>query len=76
MGAVGTAIGFMIGIPLEWYTVRVLLYEESGFLCPVLVPWIIAGALVCLTFAGIVAAGIAPALRAARDNIVEAIAYE
>jgi putative ABC transport system permease protein len=76
MGVVGTAIGLIIGIPLEWYTVRILLYEESGFLCPVLIPWMMAGTLVCLTFTGVAAAGLGPALRAARDNIVEAIAYE
>jgi putative ABC transport system permease protein len=76
LGAVGTAIGLIIGLPLEWYTVRILLYEESGFLCPVLVPWTVASTLVCLMLIGIVAAGIAPALRAARDNIVEGIAYE
>jgi putative ABC transport system permease protein len=76
IGAVGTMIGLVVGVPLEWFTVRVLLYEESGFLCPVLQPWTVMGALVCLMFTGIFAAGVAPGICAARDNIVQAVAYE
>jgi hypothetical protein len=47
-----------MGMPLEWYVVRVLLFEEAGFLFPVCIPW--AGALViaalavgCATLAGL-----------------------
>src|SRR5206468_7976054 len=34
MGAFGTFLGLLAGVPLEWYIVRVLIFEESGFLFP------------------------------------------
>src|SRR5262249_30987986 len=40
MGALGTVIGLAIGIPLEWYCVKVILFEEAGFLFPFHVPWL------------------------------------
>ncbi|MBV9124514.1 MAG: ABC transporter permease [Planctomycetes bacterium] len=48
MGLLGTGIGLGIGFPLEWYTVRVLLFEESGFLCAVHFPWETAAELALL----------------------------
>ena len=30
MGAFGTALGVLIGIPLEWYVLKVVLLDESG----------------------------------------------
>jgi putative ABC transport system permease protein len=76
MGAVGTAVGLLAGLPLEWYTVRVLLFEESGFLCPVRFPWAAAAAVTCLALAGAGVAGLGPALHAVRTGIVEGIGYE
>ena len=37
MGIFGTALGVLIGIPLEWYVVRVVLMDESGFVFEVLI---------------------------------------
>jgi putative ABC transport system permease protein len=76
MGVIGTAIGFLAGVPLEWYILRVVFLEESGYLFPVLIPWresaVIAGvALLTATLAGL-----GPALHAVRQRIPEAIAYE
>src|SRR5213079_3409327 len=31
MGVFGTAIGILIGLPMEWYVLKVVLVEESGF---------------------------------------------
>jgi len=76
MGIFGTALGILMGIPLEWYVLRVVLFEESGFDFALLLPWkqvltIAGGALTVATLAGLL-----PALRAVRTPIPEAIAYE
>ena len=76
MGLFGTLLGFFIGVPLEWYVVRVVLFEESGFVFDVVLPWkqaftIGGGAMVVATLAGLL-----PALRAVKTRIPDAIAYE
>jgi len=76
MGAFGTFLGFLIGIPLEWYVLKVVLREESGFDLQLMVPWkqsfaIATGSLLIATFAGLL-----PALRAVKTRIPDALAYE
>jgi putative ABC transport system permease protein len=76
MGVIGTAIGLVVGIPLEWFVLKVAILEESGYLFPMHIPWveslvIAASALVLATLAGL-----GPALYAVRQRIPEAIAYE
>jgi putative ABC transport system permease protein len=76
VGVIGTAIGLAVGIPLEWFVLRVAFLEESGYLFAVHIPWveslvIAAAALVLATLAGL-----GPALHAVRQRIPEAIAYE
>jgi putative ABC transport system permease protein len=76
MGAFGTVLGVLIGLPMEWYVLRVVLVEESGFVFDLVVPWrqglgIAAGAMVVAALAGLL-----PALHAVRTRIPEAIAYE
>jgi putative ABC transport system permease protein len=76
MGVIGTALGLLIGLPLEWYVVHVLLFEEAGFAFPVIYPWLSAGfiAVVAMLLAGLAAQ--VPAVHAGRMHIAEAIAYE
>jgi putative ABC transport system permease protein len=76
LGGIGVFLGLAVGWPLEWYTVRVLLFEESGFPCPVRFPWATAAGITALTLAGAAAAGLGPALYAVRTGIVESISYE
>jgi putative ABC transport system permease protein len=76
MGLFGTLIGLAMGIPLEWYAVRVILFEESGFLFPIGWPWREAVAIAALAVAMAVLAGLLPAAQAVRLRIPEAIAYE
>ncbi len=76
MAIVGIAFGLLIGTALEWYVLRVVLLEETGFLFPVRFPWVHATAVAVLAFAGALVAGLGPALRASRLPIPEAIAYE
>jgi putative ABC transport system permease protein len=76
MGLFGTALGIMIGLPMEWYILRVVLAEESGFVFDLLVPWkealgIAAAALFTATIAGLI-----PALHAVRTRIPDAIQWE
>ncbi len=76
LGGLGTAVGLALGWPLECYTVRVLLLEESGFAFPVRFPWLAAGAVAGLAMAGAALAGLGPALGAGHASIPAAIAHE
>ena len=76
MGLLGTVLGFLIGVPLEWYVLKVVLFEESGFSFDLLLPWkqaigIAVGGVAIATLAGLL-----PALRAVKTRIPDAIAYE
>jgi putative ABC transport system permease protein len=76
MGAIGTAIGLLVGVGLLWLVLNVVILQESGFLFPMYVPWveslvIAGGALALATLAGLW-----PALSTVRQRIPEAIAYE
>src|SRR5205823_5744667 len=39
MGVFGTALGVLIGLPMEWFVLKVVLVEESGFVFDVVFPW-------------------------------------
>jgi putative ABC transport system permease protein len=76
MGLFGALIGFVVGLFIEWYTIRLILPDETGFVFPLLVPWNLAA--VVFTLAVVLAAlvGLWPAYHATRLRIAEAIAYE
>src|SRR5262249_28341485 len=76
MGILGTALGLLLGIPLEWYCVQVILVEEAGFVFPVLVPWREAAIIAGISLGIATLAGLGPALRTLQLRIPEAIAYE
>lgn len=76
MGIIGTAIGLMVGIPLQWYILEVVILEESGFLFPVLIPWFEGLAIAIAAIITATLAGYGPALHSVRQRIPEAIAYE
>jgi putative ABC transport system permease protein len=76
MGVIGTAIGVLVGIPLEWYILHFLILEESGFLFPVTIPWLEAGVIAGSALLIATLAGLGPALHAVRARIPEAIAHE
>lgn len=76
MGVIGTVIGLLIGVPLEWYCVQVILFEEAGFRFPVLIPWLEAGIIAGVALATATLAGLGPAWLTSRLRIPEAIAYE
>jgi putative ABC transport system permease protein len=76
MGVLGTIIGIGVGIPLEWYILQVAILEESGFLFPVLIPWVEAGVIAGSALLLAILAGLGPAFHAVRLRIPEAIAHE
>jgi putative ABC transport system permease protein len=76
MGALGTALGILFGIPLQWFVLRVVILEESGFLFPVHIPWDGALLIAAVALATTTLAGLGPAIHAVRQRIPEAIAYE
>jgi putative ABC transport system permease protein len=76
MGLIGTVIGVAVGIPVEWYVVRVVLFEEGGFLFPVRIPWLDAALIGALSLAVAAVAGLWPAIQATRLRIADVIAYE
>ena len=76
MGVFGTVLGFLIGLPLEWYVLRVVLFEESGSrstcCCRGGRRWPSPlGSLFIATLAGLL-----PAMQAVKTRIPDAIAYE
>jgi putative ABC transport system permease protein len=76
MGFLGTLIGLLIGIPIEYYVLKVVILEETGYLFPVYIPWSEALVIAAAALALATAAGLGPALYAIRQRIPEAIAYE
>jgi putative ABC transport system permease protein len=76
MGLIGTLIGLAVGIPVEWYIVRFILLEETGFYFPLCIPWLEAGSIAALALVVATLAGLGPALHTTRLRIPEAIAYE
>jgi ABC-type lipoprotein release transport system permease subunit len=76
IGLVGTLLGIAVGLPMEWYAVRVVLFGETGFLFPVRPPWAEAALIAALSILAATLAGIGPAIHATRLRIADAIAYE
>ncbi len=76
MAVLGTAIGLVVGIPLEWYTVRILLFSETGTLLAMRFPWAAAATILLAMLVSAVLASLGPALRTGRMRIAEAICQE
>jgi putative ABC transport system permease protein len=76
MGVLGTLIGMLVGIPLQWYVLKIVILEEAGYLFPVYIPWLSGLVIGIVAMASATAAGLGPALYAVRQRIPEAIAYE
>lgn len=76
MGVIGAAIGFVLGLGLEWFILDVLAHDDAGFDFPMRVPWADGGTVALAAVALATAAGLWPAYHATRLRIPEAIAYE
>jgi putative ABC transport system permease protein len=76
MGVFGTAIGVLIGLPMEWYVLKVMFVDESGFDLDLLVPWKATLAISSASIAIATLAGLVPAWRAIQTRIPDALQYE
>ncbi len=76
MAILGTATGLVVGVPLEWYTVRILLFVETGTLLAMQFPWATAATILFLMLVSAALASLLPALRTGRMRIAEAIGQE
>lgn len=76
MGLFGTLFGLVLGVPIEWYMVRVVIWEEAGFLFPLVIPWLPVLGVAGLSLALATLAGLGPAATAIRLNIAEAVTVE
>jgi putative ABC transport system permease protein len=76
MGAIGSLIGLCVGVPMEWYIMTVIVFEETGCVLPTLIPWLQAGVIVGVGLVIATLAGVWPAVRTMHLRIPEAIAYE
>jgi putative ABC transport system permease protein len=76
MGVLGMVLGMALGLPMEWYLLRIILFEESGFFFDVIIPWKQALGIGIVAVGVATLAGLAPAIHAARLRIADAIAYE
>jgi putative ABC transport system permease protein len=72
----GLAFGLLIGVALEWYVLRVILLEETGFVFPFRFPWTHAALVAPLIALSGGLAALGPALTASRMGIHDAITYE
>ncbi|GIW84706.1 MAG: permease [Gemmataceae bacterium] len=76
LGVFGSLIGFLVGLPLEWYILHVIMVEESGFVFDIVVPWRQAGGIAAVAIGSAALAGLWPAWRAVRTRIPEVLQYE
>lgn len=76
MGVIGTIIGILVGIPLQWYVLNVIMREEFGYQFALHIPWFEALFIAAAAIFLATLAGLGPALYAVRQRIPEAIAYE
>lgn len=76
MGVFGTALGVLIGLPMEWYVLKVMFVDESGFNLDLLIPWKATLGIAAASITLATAAGLVPAWRAVQTRIPEALQYE
>ncbi|HYT93569.1 MAG TPA: FtsX-like permease family protein, partial [Gemmataceae bacterium] len=76
MGVIGTLIGLLVSVPLQWYALRIVMLEETGYSFPVHIPWAASLWIALASLATATLAGLGPALFAIRQRIPEAIALE
>jgi putative ABC transport system permease protein len=76
MGMFGTALGLLIGLPMVWYVLKLVLVEESGFVLPILIPWKQTAIIAVVSISTATIAGLLPAIRAIQTRIPDALQYE
>lgn len=76
MGIIGSVLGVLFAIPLQWYALQIVFLEEAGYTFPMYLPWAASAAIALSAMLVATLAGLGPALYAVRERIPNAIAYE
>ncbi|MEI7921213.1 MAG: FtsX-like permease family protein [Planctomycetota bacterium] len=76
MAVIGTFLGVLMGLGLEWYVLRVILLMETGFNFPVVLPWVDFIMITAVIGTASLLAGLFPALSATRIPIGIALARD
>jgi ABC-type antimicrobial peptide transport system permease subunit len=76
MGVIGALLGFGIGLLLQWYLLDLVLFDESGFVFPMRIPWLASAIVISLSVVLATLVGLWPAYYATRLRIAQAIQYE
>jgi len=76
LGLFGTVIGILIGLPMEWYVLKIVMVDESGFVFDVVFPWREALGIAVVSITVATLAGLLPAWRAIQTRIPDALQYE
>ncbi len=72
LGALGSGLGLLLGLHLAW-NITQMTQRMWGFATVVEVPWLFVGAAIALTVGLCLIAGLAPARRASRTNVIDAL---
>ncbi len=76
MGVLGTLIGLLVGVPLQWYALQIVMLEETGYSFAVHIPWAESLWIALVSVGAATLAGLGPALHATRQRIPDALALE
>jgi putative ABC transport system permease protein len=76
MGVLGTVMGLLVGVPLQWFALQIVMLEDTGYSFPVYVPWAATLWIAAMSVGMATLAGLGPALQVTRQRIPEAIAPE
>ena len=76
MGVFGTVLGILIGLPMEWFVLKVMFVDESGFDLDMLIPWKATLGIGAVSITLATLAGLVPAWRAIQTRIPDALQYE
>jgi putative ABC transport system permease protein len=73
LGGLGAVVGLLLGLGLTWFTVRVVLFQETGFLFPLCVPWTVPGLVLLVGLATATVAALGPACTVFRWRLTESL---
>jgi putative ABC transport system permease protein len=76
IGVVGSGIGIITGMLLSSVLIHTVGAQGTGWNIPLLFPWVVCAQMAVASIACAVLAGLYPARRAARLDVVEALAWE
>jgi putative ABC transport system permease protein len=73
LGGLGAVVGLLLGLGLTWFTIRVVLFRETGFLFPLAVPWTAPLVVLLVGLATATVAALGPAWTVARGRVTDGL---